>query len=229
MSQLQQEVLNENEIVKSDSYDEDYFERGVQTQKSGYQNYSWLPELTIKMAHHLVQQLPIQEGDKVLDFGCAKGFLVKALRLLDVQAYGVDVSEYAIDRVDPDSRGLCTLISGASDPKCFSRQYEWLIAKDVFEHLTEEQLTEFLIHSRSKVERLFSAIPLGKDDASGFVVPDYDRDVTHVTKQPLEWWMNLFEHNGWNVDSVDYSFRGVKDSWFSSWPRGNAFFILSRQ
>ena len=44
--------------------------------------------------------LPIAEGERILDFGCAKGFLVKAMRILDVAAQGVDVSKYAIDRVD---------------------------------------------------------------------------------------------------------------------------------
>ena len=105
--------------VEPKSYDADYFERGVRTQKSGYQNYSWLPELTLKMAHHLVTQLPLEECQKVLDFGCAKGFLVKALRILDIEAYGVDISRYAIDCVDPEVRGLCDLVTGASDPKCF--------------------------------------------------------------------------------------------------------------
>jgi len=32
----------------------------------------------------------------VLDIGCAKGFLVLAFRNLSIEAYGVDISEYAI-------------------------------------------------------------------------------------------------------------------------------------
>jgi len=40
----------------------------------------------------------------VFDIGCAKGFLVKALRGLGAEAYGIDVSDYAIELADPDSR-----------------------------------------------------------------------------------------------------------------------------
>jgi 2-polyprenyl-3-methyl-5-hydroxy-6-metoxy-1,4-benzoquinol methylase len=40
----------------------------------------------------------------VFDIGCAKGFLVKALRGLGVEAYGIDVSDYAIELADPDIR-----------------------------------------------------------------------------------------------------------------------------
>lgn len=216
-------------VVSIDMYDEDYFENGVQTGKSGYQNYTWLPELTMKMAHHLIQSLHIQENHRVLDFGCAKGFLVKALRLLDINAYGVDISAYAIDNVDPSVRHYCSLINSVTDTNCFKFDYDWLISKDVFEHLSESQLVELLAFSKKHVKNLFAAIPLGLDDGSGYIIPEYDRDVTHITKQPLNWWINLFQSSGWSVVSAQHSFRGVKDSWTSSWPDGNAFFTLENR
>jgi hypothetical protein len=40
----------------------------------------------------------------VFDLGCAKGFLVEALRTLGVEAYGIDVSDYAIELADPSVR-----------------------------------------------------------------------------------------------------------------------------
>ncbi|MBY0510658.1 MAG: class I SAM-dependent methyltransferase [Rhodospirillaceae bacterium] len=220
--------MTPSEATPASAYDADYYERGVQTGKSGYQNFTWLPELTIKMAHHLILTLPINRGEKVLDFGCAKGFLVKALRLLDIDAYGVDISAYAIDQVDPMVRGLCALIKDAADPVCFNREYDWLVSKDVFEHLNEAQLRQLLTCAKPKVKRMFAAVPLGKDDGSGYIVPSYDNDVTHIIVKPLRWWMDLFLECGWNVDSATHSFRGVKDNWTASWPRGNAFFVISR-
>jgi hypothetical protein len=218
-----------NKLTESNAFDADYFERGVETGKSGYQNYSWLPELTIKMAHHLVLSLPISADDAVLDFGCAKGFLVKALRLLDIQAFGVDVSKYAIEQVDPAVRGYCELISGVDDPRCFSRPYDWVVSKDVFEHLTEEQLRRLLVRAKSEVKKIFAAVPLGKEDGSGYVVPAYDQDTTHLIVKPLAWWISVFGECGWEVISVSHTFRGVKDNWASSWPLGNAFFVISPQ
>ena len=43
---------------------------------------------------------------RVLDVGCAKGFLVEALRDRGVEAFGIDVSEYAIGEVRPDIRAI---------------------------------------------------------------------------------------------------------------------------
>ena len=47
----------------------------------------------------------------VLDVGCAKGFLVKALREGGLEAYGVDLSEYAVGAADPSIRGFLRVMS----------------------------------------------------------------------------------------------------------------------
>ncbi len=51
-----------------------------------------------------LRALPARPGPDVLDVGCAKGFLVQHLRSLSVDAWGCDVSEYAIGRAAPDVR-----------------------------------------------------------------------------------------------------------------------------
>ena len=43
----------------------------------------------------------------VLDAGCAMGMVVEALRDRGVEAFGVDLSEYAIENVRPDVRPFC--------------------------------------------------------------------------------------------------------------------------
>ena len=77
-------------------FDKEYFERGPMTGRSLYTNYRWLPELTLPLCHHIVRYCGIQEEDRILDFGCAKGYTVLGLRMLGYEAYGVDVSKYAI-------------------------------------------------------------------------------------------------------------------------------------
>jgi len=88
-------LFNENEY-----FNEDYYERGAETGKSLYSHYRWMPELTIPMAHHIVMYTKLLPKEKILDFGCAKGFTVKALRLMGYKSFGVDVSEYAISQIE---------------------------------------------------------------------------------------------------------------------------------
>lgn len=47
----------------------------------------------------------------VLDVGCAKGFLVRALRDLGIEAYGADVSEYAIGSAERTVRPFLRVVS----------------------------------------------------------------------------------------------------------------------
>ena len=60
-------------------FDEDYFERGVQLGISGYTNYRWIPELTLPLCETMARYLGISKDDRILDFGCAKGYIVRAL------------------------------------------------------------------------------------------------------------------------------------------------------
>lgn len=216
-----------NKLDKENLYDENYFEKGVQTGVSGYQNYRWMPELTIRMAHHLITELGIQPHDKVLDYGCAKGFLVKGFRVLDVEAYGCDISEYALLESDAGIRQYLWHISDVDDPALFREDYEWCIAKDVFEHIPEDQLRVLVSRISENANNMFVAVPLAaRDDAAEYVIPDYDKDVTHVIRKTLSWWSLLFKDHGWEVVSEGYTFKGCKENWTSTWENGNGFFTL---
>ena len=63
----------------------------------GYGGYRydgrWIP-----VARDIVQHFGLKPGDRILDVGCAKGFLVKDLITVcpGLEAFGLDVSEYAL-------------------------------------------------------------------------------------------------------------------------------------
>lgn len=51
----------------------------------------WQPVAAAIMSHY-----DLQPGDRVLDVGCAKGFLVQDLAAFGVDAIGIDISAYAV-------------------------------------------------------------------------------------------------------------------------------------
>jgi len=125
----------------------------------------------------------------VLDVGCAMGFLVEALRQRGAEAFGVDVSEYAIQNVHPAIQPYCWL---GSVTKPFPQRYDLIVCVEVLEHLPHreaEQAVENLCRHSDDV--LFSSTPL-----------DY-KEATHFNVQSPEYWAELFARQGFFRD-VDF-------------------------
>jgi|PlaIllAssembly_1097288.scaffolds.fasta_scaffold10340_7 cyclopropane fatty-acyl-phospholipid synthase-like methyltransferase len=202
-------------------YDEDYFERGIATGKSCYENYRWIPELTIPMAMTIIDLLKIERGATVLDFGCAKGFLVKALRMLYRDAWGVDCSDYAICKVDPEVKAFCGPIHSLMRHDGF----EYLIAKDVLEHIEKEKIHDWLSVLREKGKKMLAIIPLG--ESGKYRVPAYEKDITHQIREDETWWLETFAKAGWKVAWHDFRVPGIKDNW-AMFDKGNGFYVLIR-
>lgn len=121
----------------------------------------------------------------VLDAGCAMGHLVAALRDLGVEAYGIDVSEYAISQVREDIRPYCVVGSLTEPlPKALPRYFDLVTNIEVIEHLYEEDAPLAVANLCAVTDVvLFSSSP---DD---FAEP------THVNVQQREYWAKLFARN----------------------------------
>ena len=75
-------------------FTKEYYEDGIRKHISGYENSTWQPTILIPEALDIQNYFVF---DNCVDYGCAKGFLVHALRILGSKAYGEDMSEYAIE------------------------------------------------------------------------------------------------------------------------------------
>lgn len=209
--------------MDSTVFDEDYFMRGPETGKSLYSRYSWKPELTIPMAQRIIDHCGIKKGARVLDFGCARGYTVKAMRGLGIDAYGYDISEWAVRNADPE------VIYHVTNEKsiAFSEgaKYEWIIAKDVLEHVeyVEYKVIELMNLAR---EGVFAVVPLSRFDNSPYVVEEYEKDVTHCQRWTLATWVKMFLRPGWTVEA-SYRVPGVKDN-YAQYPTGNGFVTARR-
>lgn len=162
----------------------------------------WL-EMFEYIAKRIVQDI---QPKTVLDAGCALGFLVEGLRKHDVEAFGIDISEYAIENVHESIKPYCWQES-IIEP--FPRKYDLIVTIEVLEHMPKEQaetaLANLCAHSD---DILFSSSPF-----------DY-KEPTHFNVQPPEYWVNVFGRHGFYRD-VDFDasfitpwtvrFRKLKD------------------
>ena len=68
------------------------------------------------VAKDVIAHFSLRPGDRLLDVGCAKGFLVKDLLALGIDAFGVDISSYALTKCEPEVVGRLHLGSADSLP-----------------------------------------------------------------------------------------------------------------
>ena len=129
----------------------------------------------------------------VLDAGCAMGYLVAALRDRGVEAYGVDISEYAISKVREDIKQYCAVGSLTEPlPTCLPKRYDLVVTIEVLEHLYEED-------GRKAIKSL-----CGLTNQIIFSsTPDISTELTHFNVQQREYWARLFAAEGF-WDDINY-------------------------
>jgi cyclopropane fatty-acyl-phospholipid synthase-like methyltransferase len=106
----------EEHIRISREYGQMYFDGPREYGYGGYRyDGRWVP-----VAKDIITHFDLKAGDRVLDVGCAKGFLVKDLLALGIDAYGIDISEYALMHCEPEVAGRLHL--GSADHLFFPDQ-----------------------------------------------------------------------------------------------------------
>lgn len=207
-------------------YDENYYMRGKETGVSNYENYRWMPDETIRCCKHIAKYLHMQPGDSVMDFGCARGFYVKAFRGLGYDAFGFDVSEWAIDNCDPGVSGFVY-----NDRIVVTLGYnDWTIAKDVLEHITFQNLEDTVLELMSSTKNgILIIVPLR--DGLGYAREEDSKDITHQICWTLDGWLSFLQKQidkvgGWTVCG-GYKVPGVKPN-AESHPRGTGFLTMRR-
>lgn len=71
-----------------------------------YGGYRYMPGRWEPVARALVDHYGLKSGQKVLDVGCGKGFLLHDLSIIvpGIEVYGIDISDYAIEHSKEEIR-----------------------------------------------------------------------------------------------------------------------------
>lgn len=130
-------------VLQPSEYDAMYFDGGNQTyaHNAGYHKYErWyrrdpctfpgaaehFDEYWKDIAYKATQRFNLT-GKKVLDVGCAKGFFVEDLRFFGVDAYGIDVSQYAINCSSEAVKPYLTVADVRTYLSTYSKNEWWVL------------------------------------------------------------------------------------------------------
>ena len=143
--------------------------------------------LFARIAERIIQDI---QPVTVLDAGCALGFLVEGLRNQGVEAFGIDISDYAIENVHRTIKPFCW--QGSVIDPFLPQKYDLIVTIEVLEHLPKEQAEAAVANTCAFADDiLFSSSPF-----------DY-KEPTHFNVQPPEYWVNVFGRHGFYRD-VDF-------------------------
>jgi 2-polyprenyl-3-methyl-5-hydroxy-6-metoxy-1,4-benzoquinol methylase len=207
-----------DEDITADFYNEEYFEGN--SQKSGLHDFDNRSKLYAEEhASDRIERLLLEEESRkqnkdgvysnptvkfrvsmlnrdeynVLEIGCAFGHTVDVLRRMGYNAYGVDISEYAINKYKQNYK----FVSNFKDfklvdiPKHESKTFNFIYGFNLMEHIPEIDLRSFIENVRNN---------LSEGGLAFFTIdPVWGMDNSHVTIHSREWWDKIFLQHGFEV------------------------------
>lgn len=170
-------------LKPNELYDAYYYAHGCGVPYE--RNEHWLRSFAA-IAERIVADIQPQSA---LDAGCAMGLLVETLRDRGVDAYGVDISTYAIEQVYAPIKPFCRVGSIAD---ALPQRYDLIVCIEVLEHMEHADAEAAIVNlCRHTDDLLFSSTPF-----------DY-KETTHFNVQPPEYWAAQFARQGFYRD-VDF-------------------------
>ena len=184
----------EEHVRVSREYGETYFDGPREYGYGGYRyDGRWRP-----VAQDIVDHFGLKPGDKVLDVGCAKGFLVKDLLELGIDAYGIDVSHYALMNCEPEVVGRLQIGSAESLPFP-DGSFDAVVSINTIHNLKREKCVQAV----KEIERL--APGKGFIQVDSFKTPEQKEIfeswvLTAYFYDYPEGWLKLYEEAGYAGD-----------------------------
>jgi ubiquinone/menaquinone biosynthesis C-methylase UbiE len=194
--QKRSEAQSSETIRIARQYGREYFDG---PREQGYGGYRY-DGRWVAIAEDMVAHWGLKAGDRILDVGCAKGFLVKDLMAAcpGLDAFGLDISPYALMNCEPETVGRLHLGCATSLPFP-DGGFQAVTAINVLHNLNREDC----IRAVREIERL--APGRGYIQVDSYRTPEEKElflswVLTAKTHYDPVGWIKLFEEAGYTGD-----------------------------
>lgn len=188
----------EEHIRVSRQYGAEYFDGAREYGYGGYRyDGRWVP-----VAKDMVEHWNLKAGSRVLDLGCAKGFLVKDFMkaLPGIEPFGMDISRYALMNCEPEVVGRLHL-GDINDALPFpDNSFDAVICLNTLHNLKRDKIPKALqeIERVTRDSKAFIQVDSYRTEAERDLFLDWV--LTAYTHDYPAGWKALFDEGGYKGD-----------------------------
>ena len=172
--ELPQQILDRYELDKDEFY---FANRGLEL-KHFIDAIHWKEFFKLKAPYH-----------HVLEVGCGKGPRIFAMKQIELNPMGFDISKYAINNsLSPDDVEIGNLITLENIEEY--KRFDLVVGYDILEHIPYKDIDKAInnIIKFSNKNILISVPTLGN--------PNLEADPTHIIEEDKQWWIEKFTDKG---------------------------------
>lgn len=183
-------------IAKAKEFGFDYWDGD---RKYGYGGYSYDGRWRA-VATRLIEHYRLKTGDKVLDIGCGKGFLVYDLVSCStpMNARGIDISDYAIENSFDEIRDRLMLGSAVELPFETS-EFDLVVSFNALHNLSREDV-KLALREINRVSKSSAFVQVDSYTSTEEKKIFEDWVLTAEFHDYPDGWLSLFEEVGYNGD-----------------------------
>ena len=178
-----------SDLASTDNYKKfgfDYFDNpdiGV-----GYGKYSYDGRYS-EAVNRIVEYYCLQPSLRILEVGCAKGYVLVEFHKLGFDVTGIDISAYGVKNAHKDIRNYVS--QGNIDSLPFQdKSFDFVLAKEILPHVDESKVESAILECmRVSKGKIFFEIQCGRTQAELKLMKQWD--CTHQTIQTPDWWESL--------------------------------------
>ena len=195
--QKRSHAKTDEHIRISREYGEMYFDGPREYGYGGYRyDGRW-----VAIAEDMIEHWNLKPGMQVLDVGCAKGFLVKDFMIAcpGLEAFGLDISEYALKHCEPEVIGRLHLGSAVSLPFP-DNSFDAVISTNTLHNLKRAECIQALreIMRVTKDGRAYVQVDSYHNEEEKEIFLDWV--LTAYTHDYMDGWKAIFDEAGYTGD-----------------------------
>jgi len=182
-------------VVLPYTIDEGFYDREYYKGKKGGHRFSQTESLSGKLFHMITALYRatliklFQNPKNLLDVGCGTGTLVKCLRWLGVDAYGVDISKHAIDLADREVKPFLKKGDITNLPYK-DNQFDMIVTYDVLERVDRSHIKKAL-EETIRVSRKYIFHKFFTRENFWYHL-FHQRDFSMISFFPRKYWIKIF-------------------------------------